>query len=191
MWKLRLTNNYYWIVLEHPSGMTKSYAYWTYYYDPKSNYTSGKIAFSNDNGYTWVDGSSSGNLQFKLGWSQGEIKATATNQDSIDIYGRHFKKIVDSSITTLEQAQARADLEVSGMTLIPKQGRFVINGKTDMSNEYLFSANLTNYGIDEKFDIKSYTQRIDKNGFTTEITYGKHTFDIAKKVAVLEHEMGM
>jgi PAB1-binding protein PBP1 len=104
------------------------------------------------------------------------------------LYGRHFKKINDSTITTLERAQARADLEVSGMTEVPKKGKFVITGRTDMSNEYMFSANLTNFGIDEKFDIKEYTQRIDKKGFTTEIVYGRHTFDLAKKVSELEYK---
>jgi len=173
--------------------VTSSQKFWSYFYDPNSEYD-GKISYSWDGGVKWSSNVTypsevpDGNMRFQLGWTQGEIQATATNQESIDLYGRHFKKINDSTITTLERAQARADLEVSGMTEVPKKGKFVITGRTDMSNEYMFSANLTNFGIDEKFDIKEYTQRIDKKGFTTEIVYGRHTFDLAKKVSELEYK---
>jgi len=194
--KLRLTEgNTYWLILEHISGDTAG-EYWTHYYDPKSSYD-GKIAWSWDAGYSWSTNATDptqvpeGNMRVKLGWTEGDITATSSNLASIATYGRHFKKINDSSITSFDQANTRASLEVSGMTSIPKKGRLVIDGIEDMSNEYMFSANLTNFGIDEKFDIKSYTQRIDKNGFTTEITYGKHRFDIAQKVAQLERESNL
>jgi hypothetical protein len=122
-------------------------------------------------------------MSFQLGWKQGEITATAENSESIDLYGRHFKKITDSTLNTYELAQARADLEVSGMTAIPKKGTVTIEGRTNIEPYYRFSSNLTNFDINEIWNIVSYTQTIDQNGFTTTINYGRQPFDLAAKVA--------
>ena len=127
-------------------------------------------------------------MSFKLGWKQGEITATSSNQASIDLYGRHFKKITDSNITTFEEANTRASLGASGSS-IPKKGTLTINGTTDIGLDYQLSGSLTNFGINEKMDIVNYTQIIDSRGFLTKITYGKVSFDIARKLAELERQV--
>jgi len=184
--KLQLTSgNTYWMILEYPSSNSK---WWAYYYDPNSIYD-GKIMYSWDNGVHWSSNTSdptdipAGNMRFKLGWKQGSVIARASNQTSINQFGRYFKRISEPSYSTYEQALARAQWEVSGSESIIKNGTMVIEGRTDISTNYRFSANLPNYGINEGFDIRSYTQRIDKNGFTTTINFGKHPFDLAAQVA--------
>ena len=183
-------NNDYWMVFEYPSGSSK---YWNYYYDSSSTYD-GKLAYSTDDGVTWNSHSTDssvpdGNMRFKLGWSEGQIRARALNQTSIDIYGRHFKKVSESSYNQSSQAYVRAQLEVSGMTTIPKKGNVTIEGITNIDTDYRFSSNLTNFGIDEIWNVAQYTQTIDKNGFTTTIQYNKHDFDIAKEVAQLKQKV--
>jgi len=198
--KLRLTKDRtYWLVMYHNSANS---AYWSYYYDPKSDYVDGDVKFSwyGDNYMTgWSSNSDagmsdivpSGNLTFNLGWSTaGNITATATNQQSIDSYGRHYKVINDSTITTLEEAQTRADYEVSGMhKAVPKKGSLTINGREDMSVDYRFSSNLTNFGITDIWDVVAYRQVIDKEGFKTEIDYGRHPFDFIRHISELEKEV--
>lgn len=190
--KLQLDNNTgYWMIMHYPSSAIK---YWKYYYDSLSTYD-GKIAYSWDDGVKWSTNTTypayvpNGNMTFQLGWSQGNIVATAENQTSIDYYGRHFRKITDSTITTLEAAQARADAEVEGMEVIPKKGTVTINGRTDMSVDYAFSSNFSNFGIAEKWDVVSYTQSIDNRGFTTTINYNKHLYDITQEIANLQQEV--
>jgi len=187
-------DNYYWLVMYHNSANS---AYWNYYYDPKSTYD-GKIAYSwyGPNFKTkWSSNSDlstvvpSGNMSFQLGWSEGEITATTTNQSSIDNYGRFFKVINDSTINTLEMAQARADAAISGMEIIPRKGTITIDGRTDMETYYRFSSNLTNFDIEDIWDVVSYTQRINQQGFTTDINYGKQPFDIMKHISDLESEV--
>lgn len=181
----------YWMVMYHNSANS---AYWKYYYDPKDTYD-GKIAYSwyGDNFKSkWSSNSQlpsivpEGNMSFKLGWTEGEITTTAENSDSIDAYGRYFKIINDSTINSLEAAQVRADREVAGMEIIPKKGTITINGRTDMKTYYRFSSNLTNFDIKDIWDVVSYTQRIDGQGFTTTINYGKQPFDLMKVIANLE-----
>jgi len=179
--------NSYWMIFTYPSGNGK---YWKYYYDPKSTYIYGKMAYSTDRGVTWNILYGSGNMSFKLGWLQGEATATATNDTSIGLYGRHFKKITDSTITSTDQAQNRADREVEGMEVIPKKGNITIVGRTALSVDYRFSANLTHHDINGVFDIVSYTQRIDNQGFTSTIDFGKHPYDIAKEVQNLKSQVG-
>ena len=201
--KLQLTEGQsYWMVMYHNSGAGES---WNYYYDPDSTYSYGKIMYGNlAKKNIWsgnvqgtihtndgVDEYSipAGDISFQLGWTEGEITATATNDDSIDLYGRHFKVINDSTINTLEAAQARADREVAGMETIPKKGTITIDGKIDISENYRFSSNFDNFQIDEIWDIVPYTQKIDQAGFQTIINYGKHPFDITKKISDLENKV--
>ena len=189
----------YWLIL---SNMSSNSAYWTYFYNPDSDYD-GEIMYSNDEGVTWSSNSDgtitigsnehsipAGNMTFKLGWSESTegIRATAVNSDSINLYGRHTKIINDSNATTLEQAQARADAEVSGMNKLSKKGTLTINGRADMSVEYKFSSSLVNFDIDDVWDVISYTQTIDNNGFRTTINYGKQPFDFIRNLANLEHD---
>ena len=168
--------------------------YWSYYYDPTSSYD-GKICYSWDNGVRWSSNSAypsgvpPGNMCFKMGWKEGEIMARASNQSSINAYGRHFKKVNDSNINTQEVANARANAEVENSESVPYHGTLVINGRTAIDTDYRFSSNLTNIGINEIWDIVSYTQRIDERGFTTEINYGKHPYDIARRVSELQKEV--
>lgn len=117
----------------------------------------------------------------------GQITARAFNQASINTYGRFFKKIYDSTITTEGLAQNRADFEVSGMEAIPRKGTIVIDGKTEgLSADYKFTLSSQYLGISEDLDIVGYTQKIDRNGFTTVINYGIQPFDVMKKISVLE-----
>jgi len=169
-------------------------SFWGFGYDDVTDYD-GKITFSNNEGTDWYSHATSsstvpdGNMSMQLGWKQGSISAKASNQTSIDLYGRHFKKISDENINTLETAQTRADQEVLNMDSIPRKGTITIEGRTDMSTEYMFSSNLTNFGISSLWDIRSYTQKIDKNGFTTTINYGEQPFDMAAKVSKLEKQL--
>ena len=95
---------------------------------------------------------------------------------------RHFKKISDSTITSQEAADNRARLEIVAHSGIKKKGTMTINGRENMSTSFMFSANLTNYGINERFEVVSYTQRITpQEGFITEINYGKQQYDIVKE----------
>lgn len=171
----------------------KDTSYWMYSYDPESSY-SGKIAYSWDNGVHWSTNATApnlvpdGNMTFQLGWKEGDITYRASNQTSIDLYGRHFKKINDSTINTYERAIARAEAEISGSEKLKQKGTITIDGRTDMSPNYRFSANLSNLGINNIWDVRSYTQRIDKNGFTTTINYGMPEFDFIHKLAKVEKQ---
>ena len=75
------------------------------------------------------------------------------------------------------------------MESVPKKGTITIDGITDISTDYRFSANLVNFDINELWEVRSYTQKIDKDGFTTTINYGKQPFDLAKTVAKLERKV--
>ncbi len=191
--KLALTQDKtYWMIMFNNSSNSE---YWKYYYDPNSAYNYGKIMYSWD-GASWSSNSDDpthvkpGNLSFQMGWKETDhVVATATNQDSIDTYGRLFRKITDTTITTSGAAQDRADAEVSGMTDIPKKGDIVIDGRTDMETHYRFSSNFSNFDIDEIWDVVAYTQTIDNRGFTTSINYGRHRFDITKKISDLDKEV--
>jgi hypothetical protein len=192
--KLQLNeNSYYWLIIKNPSGSSK---YWTYYYSPSSTYTDGKIAMSWNEGYTWSTNASnptlvpSGSMKLQLGWREGDIVATASDSNSISEYGRHFKVINDSTITTFTAAQARANAEVSSNKYPPRKGTITILGITDIDLNYKFSSNLTNFDIQDIHDIVSYTQKITPNeGFLTTIEYGKHEFDFIKKLSDLEKEV--
>lgn len=186
-------NKQYWLVMHNNSSNS---AYWTYYYNPQSSYD-GKISYSwyGPNFKTsWSSNAQlpavvpEGNMTLQLGWKEGNITATATNDASISLYGRHTKLINDSNLNTTEAAQARADAEVDGMETVPKKGTLTIDGRTDMETYYRMSSNLTNFGIDDIWDVVSYTQKINEQGFTTEINYGKQPFDIVRKIAELEEE---
>ena len=173
-------------------GTSQDGSYWSYYYNPKSTYEHGGIAYSIDNGVTWSSNADwpsyvpSGSMAFDLGWKQGSITATAEDTDSIASYGRHFRTINDSTINTLELAQARAYGEISANRFLKKKGTITIDGRTDMKTYYRFSSNLTNFGIEDIWDVVSYTQRIDGQGFQTIINYGKQPFDIMKVISDLE-----
>lgn len=191
--KLRVEEDrYYWMVFSHNSSNSE---YWQFYYDPNSGYTDGRIAMSWDNGVNWSSNNTDpthvpeGSMTFDIGWKQGSITATATNQDSIDTYGRHTTIINDSSINTLEAAQARANYEVSGSSTIPLKGSITIDGRTDLDVDNKITISSQYMGISEDVDIVSYTQRLDNQGFVSIIQYGRHSFDITKKVADLEREV--
>ena len=188
-------DNTFWMIFSHPSGNGENNGqYWNYYYDPNSGY-SGKIMYSWDKGVSWSSNAScpsivpDGNMSFRIGWKEGNISARASNQASIDIYGRHFRLINDSSINTSEAAQIRAEAEISGCEEVPMKGTLTIEGRTDMAPHYRFSANLVNLDIQQIWDIVGYTQRIDEKGFTTIIRYGRHDYDIVKHIADLESEV--
>ena len=196
--KLALTKDeYYWLILNNPSGNGEGNGkYWSYFYDPKSTYTDGSIAYSWDHGINWSSNADdptqvpSGNISFKLGWKQGQLAATSTSAWSISEYGRHFKKINDSNLSTEEQLITRASKEIQNYSSLRKKGTMTIDGRIGLSVEYSFSAQLTNYGINETLDIVSYTQRITPQvGFVTEINYGTQPYDIARDVEKLKGEV--
>ena len=163
---------------------------WSYYYDPNSIYA--KMAYSWDYGITWSSSAEdpnavhSGNMAFRLGWKEGDISYSLTDEDSIENYGRHFKRISDSTILTAEAARVRAEAEISGAGTIPKKGNMTLVGQDIIGTHYYVSANLANLGITENLSIVSYTHHIDQNGFTTTLNYGVQPFDIARRIASLE-----
>lgn len=188
--KLQLTTgDYYWLVLSHPSA---SLQYWSYYYDGDSPYADGDVLYADApyQGADWERYSPDrGSLTFKLGWTQGEITARASNQTSIDKYGRHFRMINDTNITTQEQADNLAEATVYGSDNITKRGTFTINGRETMGTNYKISSNLPNFNYSGSHEIVSYTQTIDNVGFKTNIAYGKQPFDITKKLTDLESKL--
>lgn len=191
--KFALTENeYYWMVFSHASG---SNAYWSYYNDPDSTYEDGNIAYSWDLGVNWSSNSSDpthvpgGDMLFQLGWKQGQITATSSSAWSITQYGRHFKKISDADLLSETQAMLRASKEIESYSSLRKKGTMIIDGREDMNVEYKFSANLTNFDINELLEIVSYTQRIEEEGFVTEINYGDQPYNIAKDVEELKGEV--
>jgi len=188
-----MENKYYWFIMYNASG---SSAYWDYYYDQNSTYDDGYMAQSWDNGVNWSSNATdsahvpAGDMCFNLGWKNDVIRATATNQDSIDEFGKYFRRIDDNDMDTLDKAQALADATVSGSNKINKKGNLTIDGRTDMSVEYRFSANLSNFDINETWNVVEYTQRwTPDEGFVTLITYNEHLFDIAREVAVIKEKM--
>jgi len=194
--KLRLTQgDSYWMVFRDGSGQNAAGKYWSYYYDPNSTYENGGIKYSWDRGVNWSGSSGypayvpAGDMSFKLGWSEGVISATAQDDESIGLYGIHFRKIEDSNLTTQDSVDARANAAISGSSSIPKKGTLTINGRSIMDTTYRFSANLGNFGINELWDIVSYTQKIDNQGFTTTINYGVQPYDIARNIAKLEERV--
>jgi len=190
--KLKLTpNNYYWIVISHPSGSGK---YWEYYWSPSSQYEYGKIMYSDDGGVTWkdyYDDSSipSGSMAFKLGFGGGNISYYKENPLSISKHGRHFKKVTESSITTLEDAQAYADAYLSKYASGSKTGRLVIKGRTNIDITRPFTFSSARLGISEDLPLASYTQSIDRNGFLTTLNYGEHPYDIVAEVERLKRKV--
>jgi len=188
-------NGKYWMIFSHNSGNGESNGqFWELYYDPNSSY-SGGILMSWNNGNSWSSNTTcpdlvpDGNISFKLGWTEGNIQARASNQQSIDSYGRHFRLINDSSITTTESALIRAESEISGSESVPMKGTLTIVGRTDMAPHYRFSSQLTNLNVEQIWDVVGYTQRIDEKGFITVIRYGKHEYDIVKHLSDLEAEV--
>jgi hypothetical protein len=75
------------------------------------------------------------------------------------------------------------------MEEIPRKGTITIKGTEGIKTTYKLSSNLTNIGIDGLWEITSFTQNIDKNGFQTIINYGKQKFDICKQISDLEKEV--
>ena len=169
--------------------------YWALYYQSGTSYTDGMMRVSYDGKNHWYNNLSSnhvpsGSLAFQLAWSDTttSISAVASNQTSIDTYGRHFKKITDSNITSETLAKVRATYEVSSLS-VPKKGSITIEGREDMSVNYKFSSSLVNFGISDCWDVVSYTQTIDKRGFSTLINYGRQPFDFIKKISDLERSV--
>jgi len=185
--KLQLSSGaLYWMVFHDPNG------YWKYYYDSGTSYPYVLAVLDDGKWRTSEYGGAvpSGSMRFKLGWSRETVKARASNQASIDLYGRHFKKIVDTGITSYEAALQRALQEVSGMESVPQSGRLVIKGRVGITPEDLIQVDLPSYEISGIYDIRRYTHRIDDKGFTTTIVFGFHPYDIAAKVASLEKKIG-
>lgn len=192
---------YYWLVFTHYSGGGEQDGkYWKFWYDPSStNYPDGKLMMSKDREdffkIKWSSNTESpdvvppGNMRFQLGWTEGQITATSSNTESINLYGRHFKKISDSNIIRQADADLRAYLEVSGSQILKKKGTLTIDGRTDMSNEYRFSTNLPTFGISSIHDVVSYTQRIAEDGFSTTINYGKRPYDISKDLSDMKYRL--
>jgi hypothetical protein len=184
-----LVGNKCWIILKHDTEPETKY--WEYYYDDTFTYE-GKIAHSWDKGVLWSTNATeeevpNGNMKLKMGWKLGRITYRTFDDDSINTYGRHLKRITDSSITNLAAAQLRGDFEVSSSKDISKKGTLVINGNSTVNLGYKVHSELHNFDIDEYWIIRSYIQRIDKNGFTTTINYGKQPFDLVHKLAMLEN----
>lgn len=167
---------------------------WAYGYNRLSK-EDGEIQYSWNGGTTWSSNAQqptivpSGNITMKLGWTNDTAKYRLSNQTSINRYGRYFKKVDASDLTNLESLMARAQKELQVDP--PYKGQITIDGNIGASPECRFSANLSNFKISTTLDIVSYTHKIDKNGFTTVLDFGKHPYDITKKVSDLEKEVNI
>jgi hypothetical protein len=199
--KLALTEgNTYWMIFQFPSG---SYKYWNYYYNPNSTYdgemkasgfrgayTAKKIQWSSQ--LTLPNIVPPGNMVFDLGWSEGDVTYRQYDETSISTYGRHFKKIQDSTITTSEAAQLRAEAELMNANDVPFKGTITIDGTVNIDTDYRAALYLENIDISGTYDIVSYTQSFSKDkGFLTSVTFGAHPYDIAREVEILKGEMSI
>jgi len=146
------------------------------------------LQISNDSGQTWtsVPGKK---LDVVLGWNYDTITGRYSDEDSINQYGPHFYRVSEPLITTNDDALTVAKRYVETYKDGLKTGTITIDGKTGIDLTSKFKLYLPEVGINETLNIVSYTQRIDKNGFTTTINYGTEPFDIAAKVARLEREV--
>jgi len=184
---------YYWMVLKSGSIDTAGKYFILYYTSSTTIADDMSIQGTTDQGANWNTKAGdanvpSGSLAFKLGWKSGYVNYTATDDDSISLYGRHVKVISDSTINSYSAARIRAETEIENSVPVYK-GSFTINGDTSIELDQKISSNLTNIGISGVHDVVSYTHRIDQNGYTTIINYGKQMYDIARKVSELEGEV--
>jgi len=157
------------------------------YYEvrPLTNYP---LAISDDGGNTWTKYNNR-KLHYKIGWNYDYITGRKSDASSISTYGRHFYKVYEPLITTTDDANALAQKYVDTYKDGLKVGSITINGKTGIDIREKFRLSGAHINFNEKLEIASYTQSIDKNGFTTTINYGTEPFDIAAKVARLEREV--
>jgi len=147
------------------------------------------IAISDDSGQSWTKKNDRA-LNYSLGWNYDYIlgKKTASS-DNINKYGKHPYTVNESLITTRADAEALAQRYVNTYLSGLKVGTVTIDGRTGIDLQSKFKLSGANINEDSVFEIASYTQRIDQNGFTTTINYGSEPFDIAKKVSNLEREV--
>ncbi|MBE3094412.1 MAG: hypothetical protein IMZ52_05225 [Actinobacteria bacterium] len=199
-------NNYYWLVMYCYTGATAATAldYFKYYYDPASTYTDGAIAYSTGQtaggtgvGITWKNYQlkptwvPNGSIIMDMGWKEDEIRATATNEQSISLYGRHQKILNDSTITSYDQALAVAEAAVEGMEDLKRKGSITLDGIVGIKTNYKISSSLTNLGIGGLWEIVSYSQILDNKGFRTIVNYGVQEFDITKEINDLKKAIGI
>jgi len=72
------------------------------------------------------------------------------------------------------------------MQIIPKKGTVTIDGRTDLKTYYRFSSNFDNFNINEIWDVVSFTQSINQEGYQSIINYNKQPFSLTKKITDLE-----
>jgi hypothetical protein len=199
------TNNYYWIVMKAYSGSTTAKEYWKYYYDWNSTNTDGLIAYSTGNATggetgvgvvwkthdlapTWVP---EGSLIMDVGWKDEQVRATATNEQSINLFGRHQKIINDSTIDSYTLASSMANEMVYGMENLKQKGSITIDGVEGIKTDFKISSSLSNLGIGGIWEIVGYSQILDNQGFRTVINYGAQPYDVTKELNDLKKKVGL
>lgn len=176
--------NKYWLVLKGEN--VSSNRWWDIGYALDDVFAS--TATSKDSGvtYEWQTGI---NLRLYLGWDKDDIEGRYIDDDSLDTYGRYYKQIKDNSFKTNEDAILYATTLVERYKNPFYRGNTKVNGRTDVSLGSKFTLNVNNAQFTEDLKIRSYTQTIDGQGFSTTIQYGEHEYDIAGQVAILQEEM--
>jgi hypothetical protein len=116
------------------------------------------------------------------------ISARASSQTSIDAYGRHRYKVNYPTVTNSQDAQQLADQFVLDYKDPTWYGDLTIAGNQNITIGKTFNLNLTNMDISGSQIIKSYTHLIDKNGFTTKISFGREQYDPSTDYSELRSE---
>ena len=125
-----------------------------------------------------------------VGWKDEQVRATATNEQSINLYGRHQKIVNNDMINSYALASSMANEMVAGMQEIPQKGTITVEGIAGIKTNYKLSSNLSSINLGGLWEIVAFSQNLDNNGFTTNLTYGKQKFDITKRIADLEKKVG-
>jgi len=143
------------------------------------------LSVSDDSGQTWTNHEDK-HLIYSVGWNYDNVRGTATDDDSIATYGKHFYKVSEELLTTHVDCENYAQRLLETYSGTASVGNLTINGNPDINIRSKFRLSGSNLNVDENLIIAQYTHSINKDGFTSEISYGEAPYDIARKIANLE-----
>lgn len=108
----------------------------------------------------------------------GNIYSRASNQASIDDYGRYIKNIRDLTITSQEDADSLANNYLSKYKDPVYEGKITINGDASYDLEQYVNFNFTNLGVSGNQEITGITHRMSTvHGFTTTLDFGRSPYN--------------
>jgi len=125
-------------------------------------------------------------LWIQLGWNYDNVVAESYDQNSINTYGLHLKRISEPLAHSEEDAKALADRYVAKYKDGVKTTRITIKGKTGIDITKKVKVKIPEMNVNEDFEVASYIHEIDKRGFRTTLHLGQHPYDLAGKVAKVE-----